>query len=427
MVHMTTEDIHEYINGICFKTGPPGKVGVEAEMLVADPAHPAEPVDVDHLSTLLEEVGPPPAGSKVTFEPGGQVELSSPALPGPARTHQALAADLDHLDKVLDEAGLVTVDSALDPTRGPVRQLRTPRYTAMERFFVRNNHTSGLTMMCSTVSTQVCLDIGADPTDRAERWEFLHRLGPVLVAAFANSAVWRGRPTGWKSTRWAIWAGIDSGRTAPVLHPTGHRDPTASWTDYALNANVMAFPEIPGGGGTWTSAPGFTLSEWIDGHGPRPITFADVDFHLSTLFPPVRPRNWWELRMIDAPPRRWWPAPLALATATIDDPHARATAEEATERLCGGPTPTRRLWLRAARDGMADPAIADCARACVDAAVEALPRMGAAALADLVDAYADRYTRRGESPADTPWVPAPRSARTGRSATRHISTGGGVR
>ena len=427
MVHMTTEDIHEYINGMCFKTGPPGKVGVEAEWLVVDPAHPEEPVGVDHLSSLLEAVGPPPAGSKITFEPGGQIELSSPALPGPAGTHRALTADLDHLDKILDEAGLAIVDGALDPIRGPVRQLRTPRYTAMERFFTRNGHTSGLTMMCSTASTQVCLDIGSDPTDRAERWEILHRLGPVLVAAFANSAVWRGRPTGWKSTRWAVWAGIDSGRTAPVLHPTGRREPTETWADYALNANVMAFSEIPGGGGTWTAAPGFTLSEWVDGHGPRPITFADVDFHLSTLFPPVRPRGWWELRMIDAPPRRWWPVPLALAAAGVDDPRARDVAEEATARLCGGTAPTRRLWLRAARDGMADTAIADCARACFDAAVEALPRMGAAALADLVDAYADQYTRRGRSPADTPWVPEPRSARTGTPTPRHVSTGGGAR
>src|SRR5699024_5633379 len=113
MVHMNTEDIHEYINGICFKTGPPGKVGVEAEWLVADPTRPAEPVGVDHLSTLLEEVGPPPAGSKVTFEPGGQIELSSPPLLGPARTHRALAADLDHLGRASCRAGVeVTMDGA---------------------------------------------------------------------------------------------------------------------------------------------------------------------------------------------------------------------------------------------------------------------------------------------------------------------------
>ncbi|MGW8531234.1 ergothioneine biosynthesis glutamate--cysteine ligase EgtA [Nocardiopsis sp. NPDC055824] len=426
--HMTTEDVHEYINGVCFKTGPPGKVGTETEWLVADSAHPTAPVAVDRLAALLEAGGPPPAGSAVTFEPGGQIELSSPVLPGPARAHEALAADLDHVSKVLAGGGLHLVETALDPLRPPVRQLRLPRYTAMERFFAGRRQPSGHTMMCSTASLQVCLDTGVDRADGRARWELVHRLGPVLVAAFANSAVWRGRPTGWKSTRWAIWAATDAGRTRPVLDTGSHPDPATAWTDYALAADVMAVPEIPDGGGTWTPDPGITLAEWVGGRGPRPLTPADVEFHLSTLFPPVRPRGWWELRMIDAVPRRWWPVPMALCAALVDDPRARAVAEEATEKLCRGPFPDRRLWMRSARLGPGDPAVAECARSCFDAAVEALPRMGAAGLSSLVDDYADRHVRRGLCPADArPSVPAPRPGRVGTRAGRtgtHRHSGG---
>ena len=54
MPHMTTEDVHEYINGICFKTGPPGKVGAETEWLVTDPERPTEPVTIDRLAELVE-------------------------------------------------------------------------------------------------------------------------------------------------------------------------------------------------------------------------------------------------------------------------------------------------------------------------------------------------------------------------------------
>lgn len=426
--HMTTEDVHEYINGVCFKTGPPGKVGTETEWLVTDTAHPTAVVTVDRLAALLEASGPPPAGSAVTFEPGGQIELSSPALPGPARAHEALAADLDHVAKALAGDGLRLVETALDPVRPPVRQLRLPRYTAMERFFSNHSQPSGHTMMCSTASVQVCLDNGADAADSRARWELVHRLGPVLVAAFANSAVWRGRPTGWKSTRWAIWAATDATRTRPALDHGSHPDPATAWVEYALAANVLAVPEIPGGGGTWTADPGITLAEWIAGQGPRPATLADLEFHLTTLFPPVRPRGWWELRMIDAVPVRWWPVPMALAAALVDDPRARAVAEEATEKLCGGPFPDPRLWMRSAQQGLGDPAVAECARVCFDAAVEALPRMGAAGLACLVDDYADRHTRRGLSPADTrPSVPAPRpgreSAPQGRPGTHRHSGG----
>lgn len=427
MAHtVSTDDVHQHISGVCFKTGPPGKVGAESEWLVTDPENPAEPVDLDRLRALLKDGGPPPAGSGVTYEPGGQLELSSPALPGPARAHEALATDLAHVDKLFAEEGLQVLDSAVDPTRAPVRQLRTPRYTAMERFFAHHRHSSGPVMMCSTASIQVCLDTGADHDDLTARWQFLHRLGPVLVAAFANSSVWRGRRTGWKSTRWAIWAAIDSTRTRPV--PDGAAaDPVAAWTDYALAANVMALPAEPGGEDEWIAAPGFTLAEWIDGAGPRPLTLGDLDFHLSTLFPPVRPRGWWELRMIDAVPWQWWPVPVALAAALTDEPGARAIAEEATERLSGGPVPTPDLWLRSARSGLEDPEVAACARVCFDAAAEALPAMESAALAGLVDDYADQYVRRGLSPADTwPHVPRPRAVPTRGRPQSHSAVRGGT-
>ncbi|GAB3747137.1 ergothioneine biosynthesis glutamate--cysteine ligase EgtA [Nocardiopsis nanhaiensis] len=401
MAYLTTEDVHEYINGVCFKTGPPGKVGAETEWLVTDPEQPDRPVPVDRLAELLEACGPPPAGSRITFEPGGQIELSSAALPGPARAHEALAVDLHHIRKTLADAGLHLAETALDPVRPPVRQLRLPRYTAMARYFSNHRHRSGHTMMCSTTSLQVCLDNGADAADTRARWEFVHRIGPVLVAAFANSAVWRGRPTGWKSTRWAIWAATDATRTRPVLEAHTRTDPATAWAAYALAAKVMAVPEVPGGGGAWTADPGITLADWAEGRGPRPLTRADLEFHLTTLFPPVRPRGWWELRMIDSLPERWWPVPMAFAAALADDPGARAVAEDATERLCRGPVPEASLWMRAARLGPADADIAACARACFDAAIEALPRMGAAGLAVLLDEYAEHFVRRGLCPADT--------------------------
>ena len=426
MARMTTEDVHEYINGICFKTGPPSKVGVETEWLVIDPERPTAPVAIDRLAELVEACGPPPAGSRITFEPGGQIELSSPALPGPARAHEALAVDLRHIEKTLADAGLYLAETALDPVRPPARQLRTPRYTAMERFFDGHRHASGRTMMCSTASIQVCLDNGADAADIRGRWEFLHRLGPVLVAAFADSAVWRGRPTGWKSTRWAIWAATDATRTRPVLEPGTGTDPATAWAEYALGARVMALSEISGGGGSWIADPGITLADWVDGRGPRPVTLDDLEFHLSTLFPPIRPRGWWELRMIDTVPLRWWPVPVALAAALTDDPRARATAEEATERLCRGAAPTPTLWLRSARLGPEDAEVAACARTCFDAAVEALPRMGAAALAALVDEYADHYVRRGLCPADaTVQVPEPRPAESTADRDGRLAHPGG--
>lgn len=393
MTYLTESDVHNYVNGICFKTGPPGRVGIEAEWLVTDQQQPHSPVPLPQLHALVEEAGPLPNGSAVTFEPGGQLELSSPPLQGPAATCSALAADLAHIEKQLNEAGLHLEGSGLDPHRSPTRQLALPRYVAMERYFDGGGGPSGRAMMCSTASLQICLDIGADRADAQRRWQLVHRLGPVLLAAFANSPRWRGRPTGWRSTRWAIWAAIDSSRTRPAASD----DPVSAWTGYALAARTMAVPRTDG---PWLVDPGMAFGAWVAGdHTPRP-TPDDLEYHLSTLFPPVRPRGWLELRMVDALPDPWWPVPVAVAAALVDDPAAARVASGATERLCGGSGPDRGVWLAAARDALTDRGIAACARVCFAAACEALAGMGAASLVPVVEEYRERYVDRGRCPAD---------------------------
>jgi glutamate--cysteine ligase len=97
--------------------------------------------------------------------------------------------------------------------------------------------------------------------------------------------------------------------------------------------------------------------------------------------------------MIDALPARYWPVPVAVAAALLDDPAASRAAEEAAE-------PVARLWAEAARFGLADPALAAAARTCFTAALDALPRMGADGLVPLVEEYARRYVERGRTPAD---------------------------
>ncbi|MFC4560777.1 ergothioneine biosynthesis glutamate--cysteine ligase EgtA [Nocardiopsis mangrovi] len=397
MRYLTENDVHEYIRGICFKTGPPGSVGAETEWLITDPTRPEEPVALDLVSCLVDQAGPPPNGSAVSYEPGGQLELSSPPLNGPASAHAALAADIAHIRKHLDAAGLCLEGRGIDRFRPPVRRLTVPRYAAMERFFDLGGGRGGRTMMCSTASLQVCLDIGADAADAARRWRLAHRLGPLFVAAFANSAVFRGRPTGWRSTRWAMWDAIDHTRTRPA-RPPGSDDPAGAWAGYALDAGVMA---IRRDGVPWEVAPGMSFREWLGGgHHGRP-THDDLVFHLSTLFPPVRPRGWLELRMIDALPLAWWPVPMAVAAALFDDPAASDAAEAAADRLWSGADPGRGEWAAAARDALSDPGLAAAARTCFEEASAALRRMDAGELALLVDSYRENFIERGRCPADT--------------------------
>jgi glutamate--cysteine ligase len=158
--------------------------------------------------------------------------------------------------------------------------------------------------------------------------------------------------------------------------------------------------------GPWDVPEGLTFREWIRSGSPRPPTREDLDYHISTLFPPVRPRGHLELRMIDAQPGDdGWIVPLAVTTALFDDPEAAETAYRAVkplaERTQGLPAPHNPLWIDAARYGLSDPELQEVALVCFAAALEALPRLGATAeVTDAVRAYFDRYVVRGRCPAD---------------------------
>ncbi|MGW4108408.1 glutamate-cysteine ligase family protein, partial [Streptomyces sp. NPDC004976] len=149
-----------------------------------------------------------------------------------------------------------------------------------------------------------------------------------------------------------------------------------------------------------------TFREWTRSGTPRPPTREDLDYHCTTLFPPVRPRGHLELRMIDAQPGDdGWIVPLAVTAALFDDPEAAETAYRAVkplaERTRGMPAPHNPLWRDAARVGLADPELREVAACCFAAALRALPRIGAGTrVVDAVEAFRDRYVARGRCPAD---------------------------
>ncbi|MGN6131834.1 MAG: ergothioneine biosynthesis glutamate--cysteine ligase EgtA [Nocardioidaceae bacterium] len=387
--------VRGYVKHVCFKTGPPELVGTELEWLLTFADRPGDVVPIDLLRRLLDEIGPPPRGSTLTFEPGAQLELSSAACRGASACWRALAADVDHVRTPLTEAGLTVLDTAVDPVRAPSRQLQHPRYAAMEAYFASVGCDTGPVMMNSTAATQVNLDVGDSPVEAERRWRLLHDVGPAMVAAFANSPVLAGRRTGWRSTRQWVWQCLDPQRTAAPRGP----DPWSGWADYALHARLML---RRGDGEDWSVAPGPTFRDWVEGRldGPPP-TEEDLAYHLTTLFPPVRPRGWFEVRYVDAQPLAWWPVPMAVLAAVLDDPVAGRLASEA----CAD---TAQLWETAARDGLADPRLAAAARACFTAARQALPRLGTDPyLVALVEAFADRYVDRGRCPADDHPDPTP--------------------
>ena len=397
---VTEAEVEALVRGICFKTGPPRRLGVEVEWLVHELRDPRLPVSPERLEAVYAALRTVPLRSALTVEPGGQLELSSPPAASLMECVGTVSADLDAVRAVLRRDGLAIVGLGHDPWHTPRRFLRAPRYDAMEACLDRTGP-AGRAMMCTSASVQVCLDAGYEepgPLGHVRRWWLAHQLGAVLVAAFANSPIAGGRPTGWLSTRQLRWAQIGTGRAGgPVLDA----DPRGAWARHVLDSPVMC---VRRDDGPWHVPDGLTFREWT--RSPRPPTRDDLDYHATTLFPPVRPRGHLELRMIDAQPGDdGWIVPLAVAAALFDDPEAAETAYRAVkplaERAHGMPAPHNPLWRDAARVGLADPELREVAATCFAAALRALPRLGATTeVVDAVGAYRDRHVARGRCPAD---------------------------
>ncbi len=367
------DQAEEYVAGICFKTGPPELVGIELEWTVHhrdDPSRPLDPAELaraldPHTPSTLDPEAEPlplPGGSAVTVEPGGQVEISAPPHASLAVLRATVAADERHLTQKLARAGLCLGRYGADAHRAPRRLLYTPRYDAMAEAFSLHG-SDGATMMCGTAAVQVCLDAGP-PASAPARFAALQALGPVLLALFANSPRYAGRSTGWASSRMRTWLGMDPARTGPVPEEGDH--PALTYARYALRAPVLC---VRRPGQRWLCPGRITFADWIGGAlGSRP-TYDDLDYHLTTLFPPVRPRGYLEVRYLDQQPPGEWPVPLAVLTAlTADD-----SVVDAVRDVCA---PVRGRWRDAARHGLADRDLASAAQAVAGMAADRLAATG---------------------------------------------------
>lgn len=365
-----------YVASVCFKHGPPRLLGVELEYTVHYADDLRRPLDATDLARALgphaprtlvpdSPAQPLPAGSPLTLEPGGQVEIS--ALPATSLTQLAdtVSADLAYLGEILARAGLVLGETGIDAHRMPKRLLATERYATMERRFAPLG-TGGITMMCSTAGLQICVDSG-EKEHVAARWAAVHALGPPLLAMFANSRQHGCHDTGMASARWQAVIDTEHARTHPGRPAP---DPAAAWASRMMDTPLMVVrrPEGP-----WDAPAGMTFADWVAAGGgpglPGPPTTADLDYHLTTMFTPVRPHGYLEVRYLDAQPGERWLYPVALLVALLADP---STVDEVL-RVCA---PVAGAWREAARHGLADPGIAAVAAKVADLGCAALPVTG---------------------------------------------------
>ncbi len=362
-----------------------GQVGLEIEMHPVALDEVDAPVtwpQVEEMTGILRGIG---LRSAITVEPGGQVELSCPPAPDIVAAVRGLKGETRQVHDALADRGFGVAYVGADPLRPSQRVNPRPRYRAMEQHFRATGlEGAGSVMMNSTAALQLNLEAGPKRHWR-DRVAHAHRIGPTMLAIAANSQWLSGRPTGWKSARQRAWGTLDARVCGPVpgcsAGPAGTTatDPADAWARYAMRAPV-AFIRRAGDELQAVGAP-VPFAEWASGSvrlGNRPPTAADLDTHLTTLFPPVRLRGYLELRYLDVTAPCWWPAIAAVVTTLMDDPIAADVAAEATEE-------TAPLWTEAARDGLSNAKLASSAVRCLAVAADRAPADFGAAIADLAD------------------------------------------
>jgi glutamate--cysteine ligase len=324
-----------------------------------------------------------PLGGTLTFEPGGQLEYSSP----PCRSASALLGLLRSVIPPLRDAatgdGIELLALGIDPLNSIEHApllTEAKRYRRMAEYLDRRGP-AGALMMRQTAALQISLDFDDEPW---LRWRVLNAAAPYITAIFANSPIYAGEPTGCQSARAEVWRAVDPARTGI---PYDERQPLEAYLEFALNAPAILFPTIGGEHrpfGEWLTLAEPTVDEWRD--------------HLSTLFPEVRPRGHLELRSADSIAPQWYAAPLALTCGMLYDSRTLRAADDLL-----GP-PDVELLDRAGRIGLHDPAMARTANDLFDLALAGCRGLGSGYFhpSDLEQAIAffDRYTRQGRAPAD---------------------------
>src|SRR5205823_8957279 len=153
-----------------------------------------------------------------------------------------------------------------------------------------------------------------------------------------------------------LWRTLDDARTGLAYDEI---DPIRHYLDFALDAFAMKSGD--------ETHQYLTFREWMRASD---IGLEDWHFHLSTLFPEVRPKEYFELRSADTIEEEWLPAPVVFVTSLVYD---RESSQRAFE-IVG--TPNYDLLELAGIKGVTHPALRRMARALADIALDGAQTLG---------------------------------------------------
>jgi glutamate--cysteine ligase len=260
---------------------------------------------------------------RITLEPGGQLELSGPAVLSAEAGRRVLVSHVREVTELAAPLGIHFIAGGFRPfgTLDDVPWLPKRRYKVMREYLPTRGRL-GHEMMKRTATVQANLDF-ADEQDAVEKIRLGFGITSVVTAMFAASPITAGKPNGWKSYRAAIWLDMDEDRCGllPFAFEPGFR--FADYVEWALDVPMFFVVRD----GAYHPVGGMTFRRFVEeGWQGQRAARRDWEVHLSTLFPEVRLKRYIEVRGADSTALPMAQALGALWRGLLDDTEARAAA-----------------------------------------------------------------------------------------------------
>ena len=263
--------------------------------------------------------------TRITLEPGGQLELSGAVHRTLAGVRDELASFLAEIEEVSRPLGIAWLGIGLHPVARleEIGWIPKKRYAIMREYLPRRGSRAHI-MMKQTACIQVNLDYGSE-ADAVDKLRTAMGLGPLITALYANSPLTEGRLNGLMTYRAWAWRDTDPDRCG--LLPFVFRDGAsfADYLDYALDVPMFFVMR----GDEWRPAHGLTFRKFIrKGFNGWSATLDDFELHLTTLFPEVRLKTYIEIRGADSGAPASCLALAALLKGILYDGASRRAAWE---------------------------------------------------------------------------------------------------
>ncbi|MGA9724751.1 MAG: glutamate-cysteine ligase family protein [Candidatus Binatus sp.] len=255
--------------------------------------------------------------SRITVEPGGQIELSGEQCADIHCAHAEFATHVQQLIDVTSQIGAAVLGLAMQPVSriDQIELLPKARYHIMYPYMARMGKL-GQRMMKQTAGVQANLDY-SDEADAIRKLRVSMGIVPLLYAIFANSPLSDGGLNGYHSFRGHIWTDTDNQRSGVPEFVFRDDCSFEDYAEFALDVPMYflirnhEYIDL-------TQPPGLTFRDYLErGYGRERATVDDWTNHLTTIFTEVRLKRYVEVRTADSQPPQFMLALPALLKGVL--------------------------------------------------------------------------------------------------------------